>query len=99
MASKTFRTVAGGLLAAALVTGAGMATAGPAAAAGPAVATRPATAGALPAGAVTTLAIATAPRTRGIFPDPISCLVAGALSGQAYECNWWFFLGFWELKY
>ena len=111
MASKTFRSIAGGLLAVALTAGLGAAAAGPAAAAAPAsTVARPAAAPAstvpipaaapastvgLTAAAPSAVAIpAAAPAyvTVGIFPDPLTCTLAGIATGRPFYCSWWWFV-------
>ena len=83
MSSTTSRTIAGGLLAAALVTGIGTATAAPATAA------PQASVGVLPAAAPVYTTV-------GIFPDPLSCTLAGITTGRPFYCSWWWFV--WALN-
>lgn len=85
MAGKTSHTIVGGLLAVALVTGLGMSSATGATAA-------------TPASAVAALASEPRHRTVMVFPDPISCHIAGQATGRAYYCAWMFPLPIWALN-
>ncbi|MBO3103499.1 hypothetical protein [Cellulomonas fengjieae] len=83
MASKTARSIVDGLLTVALVTGAGAAAAVPVAAAPPTSTVAPA-------------AAAPVYTTVGIFPDPLTCTLAGIATGRPFHCSWWFFV--WALN-
>ena len=85
MASKISHTIAGGLLAGTLVVGLTAATAAPATATAP-------------VSAVALRAAAPVYRTVGVFPDPITCAIAGVSTGQAFYCSWIFPFPLWALN-